>query len=326
MRPPIGERIVVVGSHAPAIMVYSDRIPTKGETVMASSYAEPQDGGKGSLQAIAAARLGGNVVFLGCVGRDRLGESGLEMLSTEGVDVSRVKQSAELPTGAGFVIIDHFGEPAILTAIGANALVNDSYIAKNQDRIREAKVLLTQLETNLSGVLSALLLARSAKVISILNPAPVPSDRRVMHRIVSKADILTPNAIEAAELVQSTVANVLSDPAAAATEIQKRFCVESVVLTLGSSGAVVASDGHILKLDGWSVPAVDATGAGDAFSGALAHGLSKGWKLADAAEFANCVAAASVTLHGTVCSMPFARELKDIFSRLKISISSPLIC
>jgi ribokinase len=310
----MGDRIVVVGSHAPGSVIHVERPPVAGETVLGWNYAEPADGGKGSLQAIAAARLGASVSFVGRVGRDRLGEQGAQLLAAAGVDLSHLSWSDTTATGAGLIILDRHNVPAMITSMGANAELGREQLDAACDLFTGADLLLTQFEIPPETALYAASLAKQHHVTTIVNPAPAPANRDYA---LSVADILTPNETEALALLGRPSDTRVSEPLALARDLQQECRVATVVVTLGEQGAAVATKDGAYLVPAPHVNAIDTSGAGDAFNAALAVALARGQTLHAAVEWACAVAALSVTRAGTIAAYPTAAEVQDFIATLK---------
>lgn len=302
--------IVVVGSHAPGLFIHVERIPVAGETVMGWDYHEPVDGGKGSNQAVAAARLGASVRFVGCLGRDERGDVAKQWLEAEGIDTAYVTRSTKQATVGGFVMLDKDGVPAIVAAMGANGDLTRGDVDRALAASRQARVLLTQFEIEPSVALYAARRAREQKMTTIVNPAPAARVEGL-----DAADILTPNEGEAMVLLGLAPERPLP-----AEELARRLLRESsakiVIITLGERGAVVATANEIWRAPAPHVDAVDTTGAGDAFNGALAIALTRGWTLLEGVHWACKVAALSVTRKGTIPIFPTAADVDAFVARL----------
>ncbi|MFL6143888.1 MAG: ribokinase [Labedaea sp.] len=281
--------IVVLGSANADLVVAVARRPEAGETVLGSDTTV-LPGGKGANTAVAAARLGGRVAFLGAVGPDPNGGLLLDSMRAAGVDVSRVRR-AKRGTGVAYITVTPDGENAIVVSPGANAeLTGDDVV------LGPARVLVASLEVPVSVVEYAIALAAADGVRTVLNLSPAT---RVAPATLSIVDTLVVNEHEAAWLLDGP-----ADPGRLLG-----LGPRSVVLTLGARGAVVAERDATVEIAAPKVNAVDTTGAGDAFTGALAVGLAAGSDLRAAVELAVRVAAVSVTRRGAQPSYPAAAEL-----------------
>ena len=293
-------KIVVVGSFNADLTSYLARMPKPGETVHGDRFVTGA-GGKGSNQAVAAARLGAEVTFIGRVGADVFAELAYEIWDAEGVNRDFVSRDDEYATGVAPILVDSSGENMIVVVLGANTRLTAADIDAARARIAAADVLVTQLEVNLDMVGYALETAKQLGVTTILNPAPAAA---IPQTLIDLADYLTPNETELETLSASA-----GDFAAAARSLLTRPD-QTAVVTLGAQGAQIVSNAESLTIPTYAVDVVDTTGAGDAFNAGLAVGLAEGKPLAQAVRFANATAALCVTKPGTARSTPY-REAVD---------------
>lgn len=292
-----GYDVVVVGSLNQDLVARVPHIPAPGETVLASGHGEFA-GGKGANQATAAARLGARVAMIGRVGDDAFGRSLVAGLEADGVDVGRVSTDATAGTGLALINVAANGENSISVSPGANHNVQPSDVEAAADVISRAKVVLLQLEIPLDAVAAA---ARIARGTVVLNPAPaaqLPGD------LLERVDVLVPNESELAILTGGETGDIESVVAAA-----RSLSVPNIVVTLGKSGALVVGEASTKEVPAPVVDAVDTTGAGDAFCGALAGELARGAYLQAAVRFAVKVASIAVTRAGAQASMPRRDEV-----------------
>lgn len=297
-------RVVVLGSVNVDLVVRGQRLPQPGETVLGGEFYQAA-GGKGANQAVAAARAALNpVTFLAAVGDDDYGRQALENFRREALVVDYVKTVAGQPTGVALILVDALGENLISVASGANLSFTPADIdALPDDVFSPEGVFLCCLESPLETVARGLQRAKRAGMLTILNPAPANIAALDFAAFV---DVVTPNEGEAAAIAGSSDEKDV-DPAAAAAQLQRRG-FKSCVVTLGSHGCLVVEE-QATPLSGHSVAAVDATGAGDAFNGALAVALSEGRSLVDAARWANAAGAIAVTRRGAQPSLPPRSEI-----------------
>jgi ribokinase len=297
-------RILVVGSSNTDMIVQLKKLPGPGETVINGKFSTAP-GGKGANQAVGAARAGGSVTFLGCVGSDDFGDSALENLGRDGIDVSHVVRDPKAPSGVAFIFVAAGGENSIAVASGSNDRLSVANVRRSASLFRKADIMLVQLETPLPTVAAAVALASKAGLTVILNPAPA---RALPASLLRKVSILTPNEHEAELLTQIKVTDEAS--AAKAAEALLGMGVGAVVMTLGKRGAYIAAGGVREWAPGFKVKAVDTTAAGDIFNGALAVALGEGSILTDAVRFAQAAAAISVTRAGAQPSAPNRKEIE----------------
>jgi ribokinase len=282
--------IVVVGSINLDVVVGVERHPVPGETVVGGDRRE-LPGGKGANQAVAAARLGATVGFVGRVGDDDAGRRLRGGLAAEDVDVEHVRVDPEAPTGMALIAVDGAGENTIVVSPGANGRVGASDVEAAGDVLAGAAVTLVQHEVPEEAVAAAI---AGAGGTVVLNPAPA-------RPIVAAIDVLVPNRGELEAL-----AGRAGDPVELARGLQD---ARAVVVTLGAEGAVVVEGERVERIPAPRVEAVDTTGAGDAFCGALAQALDGGADLVEAARWAARAAAASITRPGAQGGLPHAADL-----------------
>ena len=296
--------VAVVGSYGVGMWIQSPRFPAKGETVLGSGFSSGH-GGKGSNQAIGAARLGVRVVLLACVGDDAFGADALELWRREGVDATAVVTTSDAATMVGFILLDPDGDNRIVTDPGANSLLSPEHLEGFAVAAGAGHVLLTQMEIPVPTVAAALDLGRRHGVTTILNPAPAtPLPRELLRRV----DILTPNQTEARVLAGLAPDDPRPDRDVAALILGQG--VRTVVLTLGDQGAMIVTDDGYEHCEGQPVAVVDTTGAGDGFNAALAAAVAEGRELRDAVERANHAGAHVVTKRGVVEALPQRAQLE----------------
>ena len=296
----------VLGSSNTDLVVRVEHIPAEGETVLGSDLLRAA-GGKGASQAVAAARLGAAIRFVGAVGDDEFGHRALAGLQEEGIDAERVRVLPGVPSGVALITVDSSGRNAIAVAPGANSSVSPDQARSAVAAMSEGSVLLAQLEVPIEAVREGLQAAREGGHRTVLNPAPVPPDG-LPPELLALVDVLPPNEHEAAALVGRD-----AEPEELARELLGRG-VGAVVITLGERGALVAAREQQEWLPAHRVDAVDTTAAGDAFSGGLVTALAEGQTLSEAARFASAVAALSVTKRGAQPSMPSRAEVERFLS------------
>ena len=292
-------RIAVVGSYATGLTLKVKRLPGTGETVLASDYRVDY-GGKGSNQAVGCARLGMEVAFVARIGTDSFGEMALQLFREEGIDVSFVRQTSEHPTGVGFILVEAgTGHNCIALDPGANELLSAADMDECDAVYESAAVVLTQLEIPVAAAESALVRGRAHGATTILNPAPV---RPLPASVLQLVDVLTPNQTEAKVLTGRTPEAAV-EPEEVARDLI-RAGVRQVVMTLGEKGALIVTASSSKHVPAIRLPAVDTTGAGDAFNAGLATALACGESLESAVEFAVITGGLAVTRDGVIPSLP----------------------
>ncbi len=298
-------KVVVIGSSNTDMILRVDRIPAPGETVLGESFATAA-GGKGANQAVAAARAGGRVTFVGRVGDDDFGRQTIENLRRERIDVRHVSVDTTVPSGVALIFVDKKGENSIGVACGANARLGHDQIGDAREAIKSAGVVLTQLETSIEAVEATIEIARAHDVPLILNPAPAV---KLSESIIRRVNVLIPNESEAAMLTGIAVSS--AESAECAAKALHDMGAPTVLITLGERG-IYCSDlasGFRELIQGFRVKAVDSTAAGDVFSGSFAVAYAKGVELPAAVTFANAAAAISVTRAG---AQPSIAKLEEI--------------
>jgi ribokinase len=300
-------RIVIVGSSGTDMIIKLNRIPQPGETLLGGEF-HITGGGKGANQAVSAARAGGQVAFVARLGQDDFGEQAIAAFLKERINVDHIYRDRKVSTGVALIFVDKHGENSIGVAPGANGRLSPADLKKARNIFTGASVMVVQLEIPLDTVQTAALLAAKSGARVILNPAPA---RALPDELLRHVSLLTPNETEA-ELL--TGIKVDSDSAASkAASILRARGVRTVILTLGARGAFVATNDSAQIVPGFKVKAVDTTGAGDVFNGALAVALAEEQPLIDAVRFANAAAAISVTRLGAQPSAPSRREIEKLF-------------
>lgn len=298
------------------MVVSCDQFPRPGETVFANEFGM-YPGGKGANQAVACAKLGGNVRFLGKMGRDLFREKLTESLRQDGVRLDHLLTDAQAPTGIALITVNGDGENEIIVVSGSNMKLSPADVDARDEAFAGAQVVLLQLEVPLATVQRAAERARAHGAMVILNPAPAqPLPRALLEQV----DLLTPNETEAELLTGVPVVDEASAEAAARGLLEQG--VRHVIVTLGDKGALSVSPDGSRLFPARPVRAVDTTAAGDAFNGALAYALAHEQALDEAIPFANTVAAFAVTRKGAQTSMPAADQLSAFATELASAVTS----
>ncbi|MFO1310904.1 MAG: ribokinase [Burkholderiales bacterium] len=296
-------RIVVVGSSNMDLVVRAPRLPRPGETIAGDDF-RTVPGGKGANQAVAAARLGGEVSFVSAVGGDPFGATLRAGLLADGIDAAHVQTHDGTPTGVASITVGEDGANAIVVVPGANARLTPACIDACSSLIADAAMLLCQLEVPLDTVERAIEVASRSGTPVLLNPAPA---RPLADELLRKVDYLVPNEGEATALCGVEVAG--PDEARDAARLLRRRGPRHVIVTLGARGVWLESDEHSVHLHAPAVRAVDTTAAGDTFIGGFAAAFAAGRGLLDAIAFGQRAAALGVTRPGAQASIPYRREV-----------------
>lgn len=299
------KKVVVVGSSNTDMVVSAAKIPLPGETIMGSDLAIIP-GGKGANQAVAAARAGAQVLFVTKTGEDDFGRQAIQGYRNEQIDTSYIFTTSESPSGIALIIVDeHSGENSIVVAPGANNRLTPGEIMSVTDQIRDAAIVLVQLEIPLQTVEKCLQLARQSGIRTILNPAPA---QVLSHSLLKLVDIITPNETETM-LLTGIEPNNRENTERAARILLERVN-DTVIITLGAEGVFYLSkNGAKAFLPATRVQAIDTTAAGDVFNGYLASHLASGDNMETAIRQAMKAATSSVCKKGAQTSIPFAHEL-----------------
>jgi len=298
-------RIVVVGSSNTDMILKVDRIPKPGETILGGEFITAA-GGKGANQAVAAARAGADVTLVARVGRDMFGEQAVAGFVAAGINADYV-QYDESPSGVALIFVAKDGENSIGGGGGANGKLAPTDAAQAAGAFAVADVVVLQLETPLDTVQAAAELASSSGATVVLNPAPA---QQLPDELLQQISILTPNETETELLTGIKVSDDSSCARAAENLLDKG--VKTVIITLGSRGAFVASRTMQRTVSGFKVQPVDTTAAGDTFNGALAVAIADGLPIIEAIRFANAAAAISVTRMGAQPSAPSRTEIDQL--------------
>jgi len=287
------------------MVIKTTHLPHPGETILGGDFFM-NAGGKGANQAVAAARLGGNVTFFTKVGDDIFGEQARALFEKESIDTSYVLTDKNSPSGVALITVDNKGENCIVVAPGANNALSASDLQLRSSVIENASLIIVQLEIPLETVEYISNLASTAGVKLVLNPAPAC---KLSDELLSQIDIITPNQKEAEMLTGITVND--NESAKVAARALSKKGIKSVIITLGSSGAVLYHENVFSNVEAPVVEPVDTTAAGDVFNGALVVALSEGMGMHSAVQFACKAAAISVTRLGAQASAPYRKEIED---------------
>lgn len=298
--------IVVAGSSNTDMVIKTHRIPSPGETVLGGTFFM-NAGGKGANQAVAAARVGGNVIFICKTGDDIFGRQAVQLFKDEGINTEFIIADAEYPSGVALITVDENAENCIVVASGANAALHPSDLQQIIPAIEQADMLLLQLEIPIETVEYIAAIAASKSVKVVLNPAPACA---LSDDLLKNIFIITPNETEAEKLTGIKVTDLKT--AEEAARVLQDKGVEIIIITLGGSGALLLYENIAAHIPGYKVEAVDTTAAGDVFNGALIVALAEGKAINEAVQFACKAAAISVTRLGAQASAPYKEELESL--------------
>ena len=291
--------VVVFGSINLDLVVEVPHLPMKGETVVGNRFFSAT-GGKAANQAVAVAKLGMPVYSIGRVGSDSFGRMLLENLQKAGVDTRGVTIDPDTHSGVASIVVDEQGDNAIACAAGANNLVREQELTAFEALLPQTKVILMELGIPLPTVMEALRRAQGSNCTIILDPAPAQS--RLPDELYQMIDIITPNEIEASQLVGFTVDGITT--ARQAASFLHQMGAKTVIITLGSQGAFCSTGEENYWVKPIPVRAINTVAAGDAFNGALAVALAKGKSLKEAILWGNVAGALTVTKQGAQASLP----------------------
>lgn len=298
------QKITVIGSLNIDLVVNTPRVPVLGETILGSGFFTAP-GGKGANQAVAAARLGGHVSMVGCVGNDIFGKNLLRNLTDNNVDIENVKVIENAPTGVAMITIKD-GDNFIIVDPGANSALTPAMVNELEAQIKESFIVVIQLEIPFETVETAIKLAHKYGTKVLLNPAPA---RALSDELLKNIDIITPNEKEC-ELITGLPIETI-DAAKTATRFLMQKGIPQVIITMGSGGVVYNSENKICHKPTHKVTVVDTTAAGDSFTGAIAVALSEGNSIDEAVDFANIVGALTVTKSGAQRSLPISVDVDE---------------
>jgi ribokinase len=288
------------------MVIKADRLPVPGETILGGTFFM-NPGGKGANQAVAAARLGGNVTLISKTGNDVFGKQSVMLYNTENIKTDYIYSDSRHPSGVALITVDSQGENCIVVASGANAYLTPSDIDKASAEIENSDLVLMQLEIPIETVEYVAEMANKKGIKVILNPAPA---RALSNNLLKNVYIIIPNKNEAEILSGIKVSDIES--AKQAADIISAKGVDIVVITLGSQGALIKEYAEYHFVEAYKVDALDTTAAGDTFCGSVCVGLSEGRSILDSVKFAARAAAITVTRMGAQASIPYRSELSSL--------------
>jgi len=300
--------IIVIGSLNMDLVVTAPKVPVMGETILGSGFMTVP-GGKGANQAVAAARLGGKVSIIGCLGDDIFGRDLKRNLESNGVDTSAVNIINGVASGIAVIVVKE-GNNFIIVDPGANSCVTPHMIDLQDQLIQNSDIVMVQLEIPLEAVERAVNTAKRHGVKVLLNPAPA---RELGDELLSKVDIFTPNEIECEIITGIPIKSV--EDVGKAIEFLMAKGIPQVIVTMGGAGVVYNRGTEIVHKDVPAVKVVDTTAAGDSFSGAVAVALSQGRSIDAAVDFGNIVGTLTVTKKGAQTSLPTSEDVESFIKK-----------
>jgi len=306
-------KIAVIGSNMVDLITYIERLPVQGETLEAPDFALGC-GGKGANQAVAAAKLGSEVLMVTKVGADLFADNTLANFRRFGIDTRHVTRAPGCSSGVAPIFVQPDSHNSILIVKGANAALGPADIQAAEADLRDCALIVLQLEIALETVYAAIDCGQRLGIPVLLNPAPAVADLSAAH--LARLDYFVPNETELALVSGLPVAD--RDSAFAAARVLAGRGIRHVVVTLGAAGALYVGEEGEFSLPGQRVAALDTTGAGDAFIGCFAHGRVQGLGLREAMQRAVAYSALSVTGRGTQTSYPEAAVFEDYLASLDL--------
>ena len=311
--------VLIIGSSNIDLNIYVKRFPNHGETVTDGTFKQ-FFGGKGANQSVASVRSGTKTIFIGKIGMDLYGDQMVSHLKDEGINMDFVFRDNQFPSGVAFILIDENGENMISVAPGANSKLNVKNVNDRENIIKNAKVVVVQMEIPIDTIQQIFKLASKGKTITILNPAPlkpIPID------VFKNVDIIIPNEGELYRLhsiLDFKKINSKGKPKIIQTARDiSSLGIKYIITTLGKKGCLLfqSKENEFFEISSPKVKAVDTVGAGDCFIGVLASMLNRGENILTAVKFASIAASIAVTRKGAQESMPFFNEIQEKFNKLE---------
>lgn len=302
------KKIIVVGSANVDIVARVPRLPKEGESFRGESLSIVF-GGKGANQAVSLARLGADINFISCVGKDHFGMSMKKSFKDEGIPINTIKETSNAFSGTALIFVDKDGRNSIVVIAGANHELKPEDIIKRENIFKKGDILLTQLELLPETIETALILAKKNGMITIVDAGP---PRNISKHIFPYIDVISPNETETEFLTGINPSK--SENRLKCAEMFLKMGVSSVVLKLGSQGCYYNDNSYEIYMPGYKVPVVDTTAAGDAFTSALAYVWGQA-EIDDVLDFANAVGALACTKFGAQPSMPHLDEVQKFLKK-----------
>ena len=299
------KKIVVIGSLNMDLVTQTERVPVMGETLTGTGF-KTVCGGKGGNQAFAAARLGGEVTMLGCVGEDVFGQELKRSLEEQGIDCSKIRVCEGVESGTASITVCQ-GDNCIIIIPGANGMVSVDYVRENLDVIKEAAFIILQLEIPLETIAYVIDFAYKAGIPVMLNPAPA---KELPEELFGKVSYFIVNETECQFYTGKVVEDV--DDAKEGIRLLKEKGIAHAIVTLGSQGSVFDMDDEVLYVPARKVKAVDSTAAGDTFTAGIVVSLLEGKKMDEAIRFATKASSITVIRMGAQTSIPSREEVENV--------------
>ncbi|WP_449621150.1 ribokinase [Robertmurraya sp. Marseille-Q9965] len=300
------KKILVIGSFMTDLVVQTPKVPVEGETIIGSTFNR-FTGGKGANQAVAAARLGGDVTMIGKLGEDDFGREHIDALKAENVNHQSVIYDSQSNTGVGNIVIDQNGNNRIVVIPGANLRLTEKDIASFENVIIDSDIVVLQLEIPMETVYKSIELAHKHGKTIILNPAPAQPIKSIY---IDKVDYFIPNETEASLLTNIEVSSLETAEKAAETLLMQGY--KNVIITLGSKGVLFKNSSEMKYVKAHTVKAVDTTAAGDSFIGSFAYGLSNEMSVEQSLNLAVAASALTVTKLGAQPSLPKIDDVNEL--------------
>lgn len=298
-------KILVIGSFMMDLVAKTPRAPKEGETIKGLSFSQFA-GGKGANQAVAAAKLGGDVIMTGKVGNDGFGNAQMQSLKSWGINTDYIYKDEKESTGIGFITLEESGKNRIIIIPGANMSFIPDDLVKNKQLIDDAEIIILQFEIPMETTYKSLDLSYEAGKTVILNPAP---SSEIDPDYLRKVTYLILNEVEAKDFTGVDITDK-ENAKKAAVKLLKQGC-RNVIITMGGNGVLFLNDAEEYYVPSHKVNVVDTTAAGDEFIGAFAYGLQNKYNHKECTEFANAAAALSVTRMGSQPSLPTLSEVEE---------------
>lgn len=302
--------ITVVGSFAVGLTIRTSHMPVFGETLIGSDF-DMGPGGKGSNQAVGAARLGADAHFVGIIGDDKLGEIASDLYAQEGVGTTHLLKTPRMATGVGFIILNQTGENGIILDMSANKLMDAAFVDRAEAHIARSSVVMAVLEIPVAAAARGLALGQKHGVRAILNPAPAT---KLDDSVLKQVDYLTPNETEL-RILMGLPPNDPTPTAELAAQLRRRG-VGNLIVTMGEKGALLLTGEQTTPVPGVAVEVVDTTGAGDAFNAGLAVALAEGRSLLEAVQYANCAGAIACTRLGVIPALGRRAQVDELYAKV----------